>query len=118
MTLKSGHPSEVTPRLAVADLLGCVTLCEKADVYGWRAGLLCCIESRIVLPVDGDKDVAEVDAADGQTDHRVDDALDQAVDDTGKCGADDDDPGRQIDHIACRGRYGRVRRRRGSPHAD
>jgi hypothetical protein len=62
-------------------------------------GILRCLQRGIVLPVQGDKDVGEIHAADDQSEYRVEDVLHQTVDDSGERGADDD-ADREVDDIA------------------
>jgi hypothetical protein len=52
-----------------------------------------------MLTVERDEDVAEIDAAHREPDQRVDDILDQAVDDAGEGGPDDYSDS-QIDDVA------------------
>src|SRR5580700_10776177 len=72
---------------------------EQPDIDGRRAGFLRNVQGRIVLAVERDENVAEIDAADGKSDDRVDHILDQAADDPGE-GRADDYADRQIDDIA------------------
>ncbi len=71
---------------------------EHADIDGRRAGFLSRVQGRVMLAVQGDEYVGEVDAADRESDDRVDHVLDEAADDAGEGGADDD-ADRQVDDV-------------------
>src|ERR1700730_369143 len=72
---------------------------KDADVQGHGTGLLRVCESRLRRALQGNKDVGEVDAADGQADDRGEDVLDQAVHHRGEGDADNDADG-EVDHVA------------------
>src|ERR1051325_5925022 len=74
---------------------------EQTDIDGRRRRLLGRLKGWVMLAVQRYEDVAEIDAADRQPDHRVDDVLDEAADDAGEGGADDN-ADRQIDDVAAR----------------
>ena len=71
---------------------------EQADIHGRRARPGCLIERIVMLAVQAEEDVAEIDAASEQAQHRVEYVLDQTIHDTCERRANDD-ADRQIDDI-------------------
>src|SRR2546421_551556 len=91
----------ISQKIAKLTIRNWITALRKTPMYvqGHGTGLLRVREGRRRRALQGNKDVGEVDAADGQADDRGEDVLDQAVHHRGEGDADNDADG-EVDHVA------------------